>query len=432
MKQFLFVIGVASAAGCVTGAEEVGGAEQALGNGYIVSRVEQERLGLVTVNGASGVMLDNRLGLSAGHVVGRNPASVGFVWDTAYPASQTYTFSKADLSVFRLDEPLEMNGSKTGFENLLGQPEVGDLVDTYGQGDRVVLHDSDHVMRGGTMQVTQIGTPDPVYTEMIQAPSQILNGDSGGPSFDHDVVVGIHGMSETAPNCTNCLSWDITVWPRFWGIVAASTPWGTETTNLLNIMALEIEANREIAYDVATGPWYELARIANTMCTNRSDQSAGHFTGFTGSDRYELACTGKQNKRVKVLKSTPGQRMDVGLTAPYENLGWAEANRFAWNDCRGREITTAGFYTGDWDAGDTWTLNCYRGTVFDAQRVELVSYGFPGKDLADTRYDEAMRAAHKFCAGRTNNETTPPSVYKTGFMTGFEVIGKSYEILCEY
>lgn len=435
MKHLLFVIGVASATGCLDTAA-VTGAEQAIENGDYMSRLDQEHLGAVVVNNGegTGVMLDNKIGITAGHVVDRKVATAGYAWNPEIKASQTYTFSAVDFSLFKLDEPLEMNGSKEGFSNIIGEAAVDDTVLVAGQGYTNAEGAYDGLMHEGRMRVTVVGDPlTPRYTTMLPDPSQIHPGDSGGPSFARGMIIGVHGMAEDATDCPTCRAWDITVFPLFWGIVAASEPWTGNATNLLNIMGVELRVNYEIDYDENTGPWYQLARIANEMCTNRNDQNAGHYTGSFGGDRFGLVCSGRNFKHATVFQSLSSVRYILGLTQPFEAIGWAEANRFAQQDCMARDNFSAGYYTGDRDAADSWTLNCYRGKLYNPTRVELVDAGFPGKDLADTGYAEAMRAADKYCSGRMDFTFTPVRKYKTGFMTGrTEGNNKTYEVLCEY
>lgn len=435
MKQMLFVIGVASASGCV--ADGLSSEEQAIHNGDYTSRADAERYGAVVIgeHRGTGVMLSNSLALSAAHVEGRIASTVHFAWtpESEHIRAETYTFSAVDLAVYKLDRPLKMNGSEEGFENIIGAADVGDTVLTFGQGDLNAEGANDGSMHQGVMRVIEIGGAQyPKYTTLLPDPGQIMAGDSGGPTFDRNQLIGIHGQSASLDNCLTCTAEDITLFPLFWGIVAVSLPWTSENTNLLNIMGAEIRVNDEIDYNEDTGPWEQLARIANEMCVNRSDQVAGHYTGHFGDDRFGLVCSGRDSKHVTVVQSRRSDRVALGAaTARFETMDWGFANELAREDCMQRGQFAAGYYTGDHDASDNWTLVCHVGKAFDATRIELVAGGFPGKDIADTTYAEGMRAADKFCAGRADN--LPPRVYKTGFMTGRTAANnKTYEILCEY
>lgn len=400
--------------------------------------------GFVTLRG-SGVLLENGLGLTAGHVVDDLSYFIDPVVaqlgpnDTWHPARRVYQFGNTltdaqgrhgpDLAVLLFDsDPFTIDGSTTGFTRVIGEAQVGDRLFHMGIGYFMPDGYSDDAMRWGRDNVSLVNdeyikhTPDEVYGWTT------TKGDSGGPSFVDDALVGIHSLVGDIAACTpprppaGCIAEDVKLFDLFWAIQAVSLPWPVRAAGVFDVQGIEIRANREIEYDLDTAPWNELARISNKLCTNRSGIAAGHYNGHQSNGRYGVVCSARTGVMTEMVPPDDRNRHEP-IIASLDSVGWAAAARLAHTLCENRN-TVGGWFTGDVDANDNWRLACStNGRYHTVTAAELNSLGWPviGNLDSDVGFAQGLRAAFAYCVHHD---------YDAGFLTGSQ-IGDSYGVVCQ-
>ena len=441
-------------------------------NGNPVPIRAQRRLGLVTIAGCSGMLLNNRWAITAGHCfnVGLPRSATVNLAGQQRPSSHVYIFGGEilpgpgggnelrgpDLALVRVAAPFTEPFSVVPIrvQNAIYPDGSWGLSDAavmiFGRGANVLSPTTGvGTWRVGLMQINRKST---AFRAALLVARPIINpgqvcafGDSGGPMMI-DVpgrgqeIVGVVQTGDTVcatPPCTPANTTDIRdcrgpkVTDMRWTIEAIiGTTWNVAATaEVFDIVGIEWgdmkHINRVVnegPADVDQQPWAPSARSANQMCYNRGFVS-GHFNGhqLVNDSLFGLACAGAgavwRDAAVTEIAALPWRFSDINA------VPWAQAGRAASDLCAKDNLGYAGGHFNGNEAIGKFGLVCYGGNVkwFDASTAELFATGWPVTNTDTTPWAHAARSGHEFCRGRS---------FRTGFMNGHQANGK-FEVVCQ-
>ena len=448
----------------------------ALVSNNLVDAATQERLGLVSIRGCSGVLLRNDWLATASHCfpveTARNPNTllVDAGWGTGAagaPLTQTraaaaiYRFwgtdtaqgdgwSRWDLALVRLATPFVVNGSQTGFRANFSERSLaamnGVTVRAYGiginrlasgSGPTAMSSSTDDSFRSADFTVDQIESR---HYSMPTGATTLAGGDSGGPSFEVAadgslLLAGIHSKCEG--RCLpgqQCPESDLWTWMQFVDR-CADAPIAQLRGTIEELMDQTWDPRAEVAVfrakhsegavgnDLLLGqldglPWAYARRAAQRMCLNRGFL-AGVATGHhTPGDSYEVMCFGPSGRFYDAGQAEV-DATGHGYTSPDET-GWARAGRVAAGLCAQKHPgSPGGFMTGYRREGvgifpALMGVFCLDGDAGRWADATTGALGLAG-DLDETAWASAGRAATSWCRNR------PLFGGQAGFLNGHQL-----------
>ncbi|MDP9190504.1 MAG: trypsin-like serine protease [Acidobacteriota bacterium] len=440
--------------------------------GDAVTVQDQIKFGLVTINGCSGVLLNNQWAMTSGHCfqVGvARTANVTFI-GTTFPSSHVYAFGGEiinaatgakdlrgpDMALVRTSRPFTINGSTTGFQNEImrsGGDQLGERpVMIFGQGFNALGGGlfpalGLGVYRFGLLKITRESTSfrEPLFeAKPIFNPGPVCAfGDSGGPMFvvdgDRIKLVSIVETGDltctppgpcTAANTTEIRSCKGPKVLDYWqaiGEIISSPLWNAGVPfQLFDVGAAEwLSMNTLIGpggVDLNVRSWSMSMRSADRMCYNRGFAS-GHFNGHQLLDRhvYGLACLSSTGDTWRDATSAEISTTPWGVVH-IDTVDWAQAGRAATTLCE-RGGFVGGHFNGHMvpapgGGGSLFGLICYRQPAkwFDATSADLAG-PWAVSDVNSAQWAHASRAANDFCQKRG---------FGSGFMNGHQLIGNEH------
>lgn len=441
-------------AGCID--PELEQLEHAVINGTAVDPQTRLKLGLVDVNGSSGVLLSNDLVLTAGHVVpdgfDRIPMSIWLLGeqrvavkivrfhDNKEPApyeDDPLSGIGPDLALLKLHAPFAIDGSTSGFGNelYLGERDnlIGQGVTIYGRGNATPGQDDRGAWLSGLLTVDSEQPAHQDLLDLISGETQQSTspGDSGGPTFVDDGsgprLAGIHSTGYNEGTCgadDSCVGTEVYLARLVWGLtMAMDGEWhSSDRTSVFDVWDAEVRLMREPVLDVNVDHWARQARQANELCTNRGFVG-GHHDGHQIEEAKGVTCSGYGASFHDVRDE---ELLAVGTPLGHiDDAEWSHAARAAHTVCRARGYQS-GYPTGFQSSQPlqqrrVYGMVCVADFTFQVTHSELAATGWRVDGVVQTDYAQAMRAAHGLCTSRG---------HKTGFLTGFQNRNR-YGITCQ-
>jgi hypothetical protein len=306
-----------------------------------------------------------------------------------------------------------VGGSRTGFRLPIRSqaPGPAESVVVCGQGGNVEPNHSDGfgTMRCGVMASSPardaagnaiLNLYPLAFLGQILAP-----GDSGGPVFFDEALVGINSESgsemSVAVSVPEAAAWIDGVTASSWA-ASARVQW-------IDVRLAEIQGTNQPWTDVAATPWAQANRSAQEVCTRRG-YTGGFYTGEALGDRRGVVCLGNE---IAQFFDVPQTEIDQ-LPEPFvdvDTVPWAQAQRMADKLCIARGLPH-GFFTGhhvDYYLNGQLLLPWVRGLVcqshsfhwrdVDPQTLSSSS-AQPISSVDALDWGTAARAATRYCWNR--------------------------------